>query len=141
MVADEPVDVGLYGVPFYFFRDVKGKGVDKHGFCGSFADAAGPEIEQGVFAELTYCGAVAAFYVVGEDLEFGFGVDGRLFADNEVIVLLEGVCFLCGSFHAHLSVEDAGGLFEQDPFIEFVAKAVGLLVMDQGVVVYQLAAG
>jgi hypothetical protein len=108
MVTDEPVDMGLYGAPFYFFRDVEGKGIDEEGSCGGFADTAGPEVEEGVFAKLPDGSAMTAFYIVGIDLELGFGIDGRFLTDDEVVILLEGVCLLRVLVYKDLAIEDAG---------------------------------
>ena len=141
MLADEPVNVGLYRIPFYFFRDVEGKGVDKQGSCGGFTDPAGPEVKQGLLAKLTYRGTVTAFYIIGIYFELGFGIDGRFLADHEVVILLEGVCLLRVLVYEDLAVEDAGGLFKQDTFIELVAETRRLLMVDQGMVVDQLLAG
>ena len=34
-----------------------------------------------------------AFYIICEDLELRFSVDGRLVINKNIVVLLEGVCF------------------------------------------------
>src|ERR1700722_6102209 len=138
MVADEPVDVGLNGIPFYFFRDVEGKGIDEQGPCGGLPYTTGPEVEKRIFAKLPHGCAMAAFHVVGIDLEFRLGIDGRFLADDEVIVLLEGVCLLGVLVYKDLAVEDTGGLFEQDTLVELVTETRRLLMVDEGMVVDQL---
>jgi len=141
MVANEPVDVGLNGIPFYFFRDVEGKGVDKKGPGCGFADPTGAKIEQGIFTELSHGGTVTALHVVGIDLQLGLGINGRFFADDEVVILLKGVRLLRVLVYKDLAVEDTGGLLEQHALVELVAKTKRLLVVDEGMVIDQLLAG
>ena len=56
---------------------VGGEGLDQHAPRLGLGDAAGAEIEERVLVEIADRGAVAAFHVVGEDLELGLGVDMR----------------------------------------------------------------
>ena len=50
------------------------------------ADAAGAQVEQRVLIQLAGGGAMAAFHVVGEDLEFRLGVDLRAVRQQDILL-------------------------------------------------------
>ena len=52
---------------------------------------------------------MAALDVIGKNLQLGFGVDQGLFAEQEVVVLLECVCLLGNLADKDLPVEDRPG--------------------------------
>src|SRR5580698_2606014 len=93
VLADQLIEVGFQGRLADLSRHIKGKSRDQEGFGRRLADAAGTQVKQRLFTELPHGGPMAAFYVVGEDLELGFRVDSSLFANDEVVILLEGICF------------------------------------------------
>src|SRR5882762_8788804 len=59
-------------------HNVLGEGVDQQIARVTLADAAGLKVKQHFAIELPDGGAVSAADVVGPDLEFGLGVDGRV---------------------------------------------------------------
>src|SRR5262249_4473441 len=116
MSPDQVIDMRPQGGYPDLFGYVEGKGIDQEALCRLFADTAGTQVEQGFFAELPYRRPVAAFYVVGIYFELRLGVDGRLIADDQVVVLLKGIGLLRILVDIDLAVEDARGLFEQYAF-------------------------
>src|SRR6185437_16658300 len=109
MMTDRLVDIAFHGAELQLLRDVECEGVDQEGLCRGFAYPARAQIEQRFLAELPDGGTMAAFHVVGIDLELGFAVDGRPFADHEIVILLESIGLLRILMHIHLAVEYAGG--------------------------------
>src|SRR6185437_9612260 len=141
MTSDQLVDISFHRADLQLLGDVESKGVDQKGLGRRFADPARAEIKKRFFAELTHGTTMTAFYVVRVDLELGFAVDGRPFADDEIVVLLEGVGLLRILVHVDLTVEDARGLLEQHALVELIAETKGLLVIDQRMIVHQLVPG
>src|SRR5580692_1885187 len=72
MVADQFIQIRFYGRELDLLRYVKGKGIDQQGLGGILPDAPGPEVEQGLFAELPHRGSVAAFHIIRIYLQLGF---------------------------------------------------------------------
>lgn len=51
-------------------------------------------VEKSIAVELSHCGAVAAFYIIGIYFELRLGIDVRFFGGTEVAVGLYGRGFL-----------------------------------------------
>src|SRR5689334_21632412 len=99
------------------FRDIKREGVNEQrpGLC--ISDAPRFKVEQRIFVELPDSGTMTAFHIVGKNFQLGFGVYGCLPAQHQVVVLLEGICFLSWFTDKYLSVEYTDGLIFHDPFV------------------------
>ena len=74
-------------------------------------------------------------HIVGEDLELRGGVDLGMLGQEQRLVRLFGVGLLGVELHDDLAVEHRVGFTVQDAFVELVARAVGLGVIDHRVVV------
>ena len=96
MKMDEFIDVRFYSGDLYFFRHVKGKGIDQQAFCHLFPNTSCTQIKEGFLAELPYGRAMAALHIVRKDLQLRFGIYRGFVADDQVIVLLEALVF-CAS--------------------------------------------
>ena len=83
---------------------------------------------------------MGALHVVGEDLELRLGVDLGPVAEQQVAVGLLGVGLLRLGLHEHLAVEDRARPAVEDALVDLPAPAVGLVVVDGGVVVHHLLA-
>ena len=117
-----------------------GKGMDQHPTGGLGIDAASPQIENGLFIQLTYGGTVCAFDIVGVDLQLGFGIDGGVLGKEQVLVRLLGIRFLGGLLHEDAAMENALGAPLQNAIVIFMAVAVRLGVFDDHVVIGKLFA-
>ena len=85
---------------------------------------------------------MGALHVVGEDLELRLGVHPRGVAQQQVAVGLLGVGLLRLGLDEHLAVEHRARAAVQNALVDLPAPAVGLVVVDGGVVVdHLLAAG
>ena len=103
-----------------------------------FADAPRPQVKQRFVIKLADGAAVAAFHVVCENLQLRLGVYRRLLADEQVVVLLEGVGLLCIEAHEYLAIEHGGGGILRNILIPLVAFAMRFHVVHDGVVIHQL---
>src|SRR5690606_17764496 len=77
-------------------------------------------------------------YIIRKNFQLGLGIDGCLIADQDIIVLLKGVRFLCDLIHNDLSVKYTCSIFAIDPFIILMAFTIGLDMVHQGMVVHML---
>src|ERR1035438_3250576 len=82
------------GLNFDAIDDVLREGVGQQAARILFADAARPQVEHGFGIQLADGGAVRAAHVVGENLQFGLGIDHRLVGQHQVLVGLLGVGLL-----------------------------------------------
>ena len=98
------------------------------------------QVEERFGVELADGGAVRAAHVVGADLQFGFGVDDGVVGQDQILVGLLGIGLLRVFADDDLAVEDGVGFAVQNAFIEFVAGAVRLGVVDDRVIVDVLRA-
>ena len=83
---------------------------------------------------------MATFYIICKYLQLGFGIYRSVVAKQDVVILLKRIGLLGYGMDVHLPVENRPGPVCQDPFIQLITIAVGLLVLHQRVVVYQLIA-
>ena len=111
--------------------------VDQHVARLLQVESSRPQIEDRVLVELTDRRAVRALHVVGEDLELRLRVDLRIVGEQQRLVRLLGVGLLRVGPHDDLAVEDGAGVPAQDPFVQLVAAAVRLGVVDRRVIVDQ----
>ncbi len=74
------------------------------------------------------------------NLQLGFGVDDGLVGENQVLVGLLGIGLLRVFADDDAAVENGGGAAVENAFVEFVARAVRLGVVEHGVVVDVLRA-
>ena len=81
-----------------------------------------------------------ALDVVSVNLELGLGVDDGVFREQEVLVALLGVGLLRVLAHDDFAVEDPRRSAVEHPFVELAAAAVGLGVIEGGVIVDVLPA-
>ena len=81
---------------------------------------------------------MGTFYVVRKNLQLWFGVDGRLIAQQNIVVLLKGIRFLGNLVHNDLSIENPGRTVPENSFVVLVALTIRLCVVHQGVMVHML---
>lgn len=93
MLVDEFIQVCLQLRQVDLLGDIKGERRYEHGSGRIFAYAPRLQVEHGLLAQLPDGGAVAAFYVIGIDLQLRLGVDDGLGAEQQVVVLLKGILF------------------------------------------------
>src|ERR1051326_9586857 len=118
--------------------DILGERVDQEAARLVLADAAGPQIEERLGVQLADGGAVGAAHVVGENLQLGFGIDDRVVGEDQVLVGLLGIGLLGVLADNDAAVENRVGFAVQNPLVEFVAGAVRLGMIDDGVVVGEI---
>ena len=82
--------------------------------------------------------SVGTAHIVCKNLELRLGIDRRLIADQQVVVLLECISLLGNFIHDDLSVENACGSLAKNPLVVLVALTIGLLVVYQGMVIHML---
>ena len=122
----------------HFFDNIVRKGHHEQHTGFGLGNTARAHVEKCVTIELSHCGTVAAFYIIGIYFELRLGIDVRFFGGTEVAVGLYGRGLLRTLTHENPSVENTRcGVFEHI-FEEFVACAVGRFVVDKGKVVDQL---
>src|SRR5690606_40674875 len=116
----------------------KSKGMHQQypGLC--FADSPRPQVKKCFGVKLADCAAVTAFYIVSKDLQLRFGINRRLLTNQHIVVLLEGVCFLCILADKYLAVEYRRGCILRNILIPFVAFAMWFEVVYDGMVIHKL---
>ncbi len=130
-ILDASTDRGDFDAP----GNVGGKCVCHEVACLVEAEAAGNEIEDGVFIDGADGGTMGAFDVVGVDFEGGLGVHEGGVGEEERFAGLLGIGFLGIFLHEYFALEHAGGMAVEDMFVEFVTGAVGFFVVEESVVV------
>ena len=104
-------------------------------------DAARLQVEDGLLIELANRRPVRATNIVGVNLQLRFGMDGGVFGKNEIPVCLLGVSLLRVRTNDDLPIKNRGGCSTQNAFIQLMARAMGLRMIDRRVIVDMLAAG
>ena len=102
------------------------------------ADAARTQIKKRLVVQLADGRAVGAFDIVGKNLQLRFGVDDGVLREDEIAIGLLGVGFLGVLPDENFAVENAVRAVGQDAVIKFVAFAMRLGVIDDGVMIDQL---
>ena len=104
-------------------------------------DAARLQVEDRLLIELANRRPVRATNIVGVNLQLRFGMDGGVFGKNEIPVCLLGVSLLRVRTNDDLPIKNRGGCSTENAFIQLMARAMGLRMIDRRVIVDMLAAG
>ena len=100
---------------------------------------SGPQVEQRVLVELTDGRTMRTLYVVRENLQLRLGRHLSVLRQQQRLVGLFRIGLLRGKAYHNLAVEDTPAPAIKDSFVQLVAIAVGLGVIDSRLVVDKLA--
>src|SRR5690606_36720327 len=92
-------------------------------------------IKQGIFIKLPHRTTVGTLYVIREIFKLRFCIYSRFVTDTHVVVLLEGVRFLCILPNKNFPVEYGCTLVLRNVLIPLVRLTVLLHVINNGVIV------
>ena len=126
----------------YAVKNISRKRMQQDTLSLLFGHSAGTQVKQGFGIKLACGCAVAAFYVIGVNLQLRLGVHRGLVCEHDGFVFLEGIDALCVLPHEDLPIEYAGSAVIQNALVQFVADAVRLGMIHEGMVVHlRVAAG
>src|SRR5690349_10192660 len=113
-------------------QHIDGERLDEHAPRLGLADAAGAQIEERGLVEIADRGAMAAFDVVGENLELGLGVDGSPGAQQQIAVLELCVGLLRVRPDGNTAEEDAMGALIGNALPQLAGPGPGGGMVDDG---------
>lgn len=93
------------------------------------------QVENGGFIELFDCGIVVVFYIISKDFQLWFVVYFGFIGQYQVVILLEGVGFLCIFVYYYFVIEYIVGVVGYDVFVKFIVLIVWYGVINEGMVV------
>src|SRR5712692_10534693 len=92
--------------------------------------AAAFEIKDFVFFQLTNRRAMRALHVIGKNLKLWFGIHLRFVRQQQVLIRLQRVGLLRAVTHKDFAIEDRPRLAIENAFVELMAGAMRLAVID-----------
>src|ERR1039458_1758981 len=118
---------------------LRSESVEQQVARGGLFDSARAQVEELLFFNLAYGGAMRALDVVGVDFELRLGVDARIITEEQIAVGLLGVGLLRVLVTYDAAVEDAARAIIENAVVKLAARTLRLRVLHQHVVVEVLA--
>src|SRR5690606_3073967 len=135
-LLNERVTIVTEAFLFDFFQHLTGKSVEQQALRLQFINASRLKIEECLFVQLTYCTAVRTLYVIGPNLQLRFGIDNRIFGEENIVVLLKGVGLLSVLTDKDLPIKHSYALIGKNNLVQLVGFSVGNGVIHVGVIVH-----
>jgi len=125
----------LRGIHIDAIYDFAGKGAHQQTSGHIFRHTAGLKIKHRIGIQLTGCGAVAAFDVIGIDFEFRFGIHFSRSRQQQVPIIQLCIRLIGARVNDNFPVEYASSTVIQNAAVTFLARGCVCQVIDTRVVI------